>query len=201
MQAQRHVGVFGGVLGGARQVDLVEADLARALAADFFVGDGLQAEQPLGQAVHAVVAVRGQHVALQHGVVRHAAQRYAVVGEDVDVVFQVLAELGAAGVFEPGAHALQHEFTRELPVLGQPGHVRAAVRHGDIAGFARRRRQRDADQLRLHRVERIGLGIDRHQRRGLDAPHPVFQHALGGDRLVADLGRRALFCWLDHIVS
>ncbi len=108
VQAQRDVGVLGGVFCGAVERHLIEADLRRALAADLFVGDGLQVQHALGQRIHAVVAVRGQHVRLQHGVVRDAAQCDAMVGEHVRVVLQMLADLLAGRVLQPRFHARQH---------------------------------------------------------------------------------------------
>ena len=47
MQLQRHVGIFRRVLGGAVEVDLVEGDLLRALAADVFEVDGFDAQVPV----------------------------------------------------------------------------------------------------------------------------------------------------------
>ena len=43
MHAQRDVGVLGGVGGGAFDIDLVEGDLLGALAAQVFIGDGVEA--------------------------------------------------------------------------------------------------------------------------------------------------------------
>ena len=52
MQLKRHVRVFGGVLGGAIDVDLIEGDLLRALSADIFVVNGLDAEVFFDRRIH-----------------------------------------------------------------------------------------------------------------------------------------------------
>ncbi len=190
MQAQRDVGILGGVFGGAVERHFIEADLRRALAAHLFVGDGLEVQHALGQCVHAMVAVRGQHVRLQHGVMRDAAQRDAVVGEHVRVVLQVLADLAADLVLQPQPHARQHGLARQLRGGIQPRHVGPAMRDRDVARPARLHRQRDADQLRQHRVDRRRLGIDADELGRVQQPHPRFELRLGGDGFVLDLGRR-----------
>jgi hypothetical protein len=102
VQAQGDVGVFGGVFGGAGQLDLAEADLLGALAADLGVGEGLEAQVAAGQGIHVVGLVALEHVGFEQGVFRDAGQRDAVVGQDVGVVLEVLAELAVGVGFEPG---------------------------------------------------------------------------------------------------
>ena len=77
-------------------VDLVEADLLRALAGDLGVGDRLHVEMAPREVVHVVRPVRLEHVRLEQRVVRDAGERDAVVGEHVLVVLEVLPELLAA---------------------------------------------------------------------------------------------------------
>ena len=167
MQAQGDVGVLGGVVGGAVDRDLVEADLLGALAADIRIGDRREAQVALGERVHVVRAVGFQHVGLQQGVVGDAAQGDAVVGEHVGVVLEVLAELGVLVRLQPGAELLQH--------LGQGQlrrHVRTAVRQRQVGGLARLDRERHPDQLRRHRVEAGGLGVEGGERGGGDLRQP-----------------------------
>jgi hypothetical protein len=134
MHAQRHVGVFGGVGGGAFEVDLVEADLLGALAAQVFVGDGFEAEVARAQLAEIVALVGFDDVALQHRVVRDAFERNAVVGEDVLVVLGVLQHFLAVDRFQPGFQLGQHLVARQL--VDDAG---AVVGERDVAGFARRR--------------------------------------------------------------
>ena len=68
----------------------------------------------LGQALQAVRLVRLEHVALQQGVVAHAAQRDAVIGKDVRVVLDVLAHLGRGLVLQPGLEQSQYLVQRQL---------------------------------------------------------------------------------------
>ena len=102
MDAQRDVGVLGRVGRGALDIDLIEADLLGAFAAQVFVGDGGESEVAAAQLAEVVALVRFQHVGLEHGVVGDPGQRDAVVGEDVLVVLGVLQHFFAAGRFQPG---------------------------------------------------------------------------------------------------
>ena len=106
MQTQAEVGVFRAVFGGERNIDLVEADLVYALAAQILVGDRLKTEvapRELAEIMAAHAGLSGfEHIGLQQGVVSDAGERDAVVGQNVLVVFEVLSDLGARGRFEPG---------------------------------------------------------------------------------------------------
>ena len=160
VHVQRHLAVLARVLGGARDVDLRERDLVGALAAQVFVAQALAAEVALGQALQAVRLVRLEHVALQQGVVRVAAHRDAVVGEDVQVVLDVLARAWRrARVLQPGPQPRQHLVAAAA----------ARARRGSCAPAARRRRGRarrrsEMPTMRARmRVERIGLGVEGHQ--------------------------------------
>ena len=165
---QRHLAVLARVAGRALDVDLRERDLVRALAAHLLVAQALAAEVALGQAFQAVQLVRLEHVALQQRVVAPAAHRDAVVGEHVGVVLDVLADL--AGCRRPRATASARPAPRRAAA--------ARARRGSCAPAARRRprpgshRERDADDARAHRVERIGLGVERGQRRRAQARDP-----------------------------
>jgi hypothetical protein len=150
----RHLAVFARILGGARHVHLREGDLVLALAAQVFVAQALAAQVALGQAFQAVRLVRLDDVALQHRVVLVAQHVQAVVGEDVQVVLDVLAHLGARGVFQPGLQASQHLVHRQLL-----GRVAVAVRQRDVGRLAGLHREADADDAGAHGVERIGLGV------------------------------------------
>jgi len=109
VQAQAEVGVFRAVFGGLFDGDLVETDLAGALAAQAFERDCRQAEMALGQLAEVVSAHTGfarfEHVGFQQRIVGDAAQGDAVVGKDVFVVLQMLADLGVLRRFQPGLQA------------------------------------------------------------------------------------------------
>ena len=74
MQAQRDVGVLGRVLGRAVERDLVERDPMHAAAGHRVVADRRQVEVAAREAVEVVRLVRLEHVRLELGVVRAAAQ-------------------------------------------------------------------------------------------------------------------------------
>ena len=69
VHVQRLVGVLAGVFGGAGDVDLVEPDLVRTLAAQVLVLDAGAAQVAFGQAGQPVRPVHLEHITLQHGVV------------------------------------------------------------------------------------------------------------------------------------
>jgi hypothetical protein len=75
------------------------------LAAQVFVAQALATEVALGELLQAVAQVGLEHVALEHGVVGHAAQRDAVVGQHVQVVLDVLAHLGRSASSSQGLRA------------------------------------------------------------------------------------------------
>ena len=85
----------------ALQLDLRERDLVRALAAQILVAQPAAAEVALGEALQPVRLVGFEHVAFEHRVVPVAAHGDAVVGEDVGVVLDVLADLGMLRTFQP----------------------------------------------------------------------------------------------------
>ena len=115
-QAQRDLGVLGGVGGGLVDRDGGEADLGRTLAAQALVGDAVMVEEALGELVHAVaVAGAAQHVGEQHGVVA-GGHLEPVMGEDAGVVLDVVADLEHRRVGEHGPQALDHGHQLELAV-------------------------------------------------------------------------------------
>ncbi len=113
------------------QGDFVEADLARALAAQILVGRARQ-PQPLDAQILQIDAPVGlQHIGLQHGVVPHPAQGDAFVGEHMRVVLGMVQQLGGIGVFQPGPQAIEHQrrgpVDRACPARdGPPAHRRRA---------------------------------------------------------------------------
>ena len=126
------------------------------------------AEEALGQRVHVVAAAAGvEHVGHQHGVVAgrdvDAAQR-----EHLRVELHVLADLEHAAVFQQRlerrerialGNLVRRKLGREQAGVALAG---LAMTERHVAGFVRRDREREAAQLGLHRVEAVGLGVERH---------------------------------------
>ena len=125
-------------------IDLIEADLLGAFAAQVFVSDGVEPEVAGAQLTEVMALVGLDDVALQHRVVGDAGQRDAVVGEDVLVVLGVLQHFPAVDRFQPGFQPGQHFRARQL--VGDAG---GSVGERNVAGFADLDRQRDADDTGL----------------------------------------------------
>ncbi len=185
VHVQGHLAVFARVLGGAAELDLGERNLVGALAAHVLVAQPLAAEVPLGEAFQAVRLVRLEHIALQHGVVLVPARGDAGAGEHLGVVLDVLPDLGRVGVLQPRLQPGQHLVERQL--IGCAG---VAVGERDVGRLAGRDGERDADDACRHRVERIGLGVDGGERRGLDLRHPGVEHLARQHRVVVAFHRR-----------
>ncbi|CAM5321889.1 hypothetical protein RLIN73S_06475 [Rhodanobacter lindaniclasticus] len=180
VQAQGDVGILGGVAAGGIQVHLRERDLLRALAGHLFVLHRLIAEILLRQRVHVVARGGGvPHVGLQHRVVPEPLHGDAVVRQDVDVVLRVLAQLGPRRVLEDRLQRGQHGIAIELR-----RHAGVVVAERDVAGPARLHREAEADDVRAHRVEAGGLGVERDQLGVAQFLQPGVELRLGGDEFV-----------------
>ena len=182
---QRHIGVFACVLRGAVNVHLVKANLRSTFAAQVFKAQAFTPQVPRSQALQAVGLVYLEHVALQHGVVQIALHFNAMVGKDMAVVFDMLAQFGARRVLQPGLQARQHVLQRQL--LRRSGKT---MGQRDVRRLARCDAQADAHDLRLHLVQRGGLGIHRHQCRRVDLGHPHIERLPVQHRLVGIIGVR-----------
>ncbi len=95
------------------------------------------------------------------------------------VVLDVLAQLGLAGVLQPGFELGQHVGQREL-LHG----LDAFVAQGDVSRLARLDTERDADQLRLQGIEAVGFRVDGRQLCGIDFGQPFIELCLGLDAVV-----------------
>ncbi len=127
VQAQRDVGVLGRVFGRARQLDLVEADLAGALAAHVGEGNGgvAQVAQRHGCPCRAACAIRTRTTASSVSCTM-PRKRHAVVGEDVAVVLQVLARPSAW----PGLPATASFFPAPARAAAAPARRRSGAPPG-----------------------------------------------------------------------
>ena len=147
-------------------------------------------EMAQGEIVHAVAVAPGiEHVGHQHRVVI-GVDVDAAPGKDQPVVFQVLADLEDGHVLEHRLHRGERVRFRNLAVARLAGEQAAAVaalamadRH--IAGFIRRHGHGEAAQMRLHRIEAGGLGVDRHMAGLVGAGDPVLQSLQRADGFIA----------------
>ena len=188
VQAQCHVRIFGGILGGALHRHLVETELFRAFAGDVFVADGAHSEIPLCVRVHVVIGGDAvPHVGLEHAVEAHTPERDAGVRQHVGVVLEVVPDLAARGILENGLERREHALAIEL-------FRRAGIRvaQGYVGGHARLDAPGHADDFRLHVVEAGGLGVEGEQLGRAQGREPALQILPAGHGFVAacDVGRR-----------
>ena len=99
MHAQGVIGVFAGVGADFFHIHLIDADLVHALAAQGLIAQTLASDMALGQRLQPMRAVYFEHIALQHDIVLPAAQRNAVVGQHMRVVFAIGAHFGLGCIF------------------------------------------------------------------------------------------------------
>ena len=132
VHVQSLVGIFTRVFRSTSYIDLRKGDLVRAFATQIFIGQTGTTHMTQGQAAQAMRFVHFEHIALQHGVVLIAAHLNALVGQHMPVVFDVLPQLRAAGVFQPRAQLTQYLLHGQLRWS-----VRAAVSQGDVGRMAR----------------------------------------------------------------
>ncbi len=184
MQPQGDVGILGCIGRCGLERDLVEGELLGALAGDCFELDGLLVQVLLRQRVHVVARCGAvEHVALQHGVVADALHLDASAGADAHVELQVLAELGAFGVFEQRLQCVQDLVSVELI-----GRSRVVMRDWDVGRLMGADRDRDADDLGAHIVEVVGLGVEGEELGLAQALDPDVELGAAEDGLV--VGRR-----------
>ena len=120
-----------------------------------------------------------EHVGLEHRVVFHAPQFDVVVAQHVGVVLEVVAELRASGVLEQRLQSAEDPAAIELVRRTGTG-----VRERHVSGATGLHTERDADDFRLHVVERSRLGIEGDQFRCLELPDPALEGRLVENQLV-----------------
>jgi len=187
-QPQGHIGVFGGVFDGVVDGDLVEGDLAFAAAKKGFDRDRFVAKVKVGQGVHAVVVQACLHgIAHQHRVVE-GRDADAATGEDLPVVFHVLADLEDRGVLkqrlERGKGCVQRQLA--FGERGCPEKIAAAggMAQRDISGASGIDAKGNADQIGLHLVKTGGFGVHRDVADVADMLGPAVQRLHVADAFV-----------------
>ena len=187
-EAVGDVGVFGCVFHGVGDGGAVEGDGLFAGAEERFDRDGQVAQIGFRQRVHAMgVEARVEGGGHEHRVIE-GRDADAVAGEDLPVIFHVLADLQDRGVFEDGFQGGEHIVHRQLAggeLRGAEEVIRAgAVGEGDVAGLRRVGGERDSHQFGAHFVERGGFGVHRDDAPVADRLHPCVQGIHRGDGVV-----------------
>ena len=162
MEAQRDVGVLGGIFGRTVEGDEVKADPRLSRARQLLERDRGMSEVARRQFVHAVVPPPGvERVAHQHRVVIRRDDPRAVAAEDDHVILEVLPDLENARVgkhgVEPGDDGRDIELVDGLGQQPLPD----LVRERNVARDAGFEREAQPDQLGLDRIEVGRLRIDR----------------------------------------
>ena len=192
-----HIGVFCSVIQRLVEGDFRKPDLRFSAADHILVLDGVIAEMQFCQFVHAVTMQTAlQHMRQQHRVVA-GADHDVVAGQNLDVIFDVLADF-------QDSRAFQHRF-QQLDGAGHGnlfrGILAAAVAtvaeikraltaaanmaERDITGLSGFGGQRDTDQLCLQRVERGGFRINSHHTKPAGFSDPAFQRGFVLNQFIA----------------
>ena len=134
-EAQRHVGVLGGIFGRLVDLHLVEGDLLLPRAAERFVRDAVVAEMLLGEIVERVaVEAAGVEVEAHHQRVVIGRDRNAAPVQDHPVELEIVADLQDRRVFEQRLQPLQHQGRRRAAAAAR----RTCRRRHARAGCSRR---------------------------------------------------------------
>jgi hypothetical protein len=145
------VGVLGRVVAG-----FFEAHVGKGLfvAGDLVVGNHAVRQVDQGEVVELVRAsVRAQQIVGQQGVTVDAANLYAVSGEDLEVVFEVLTGDSDVWALDEWRHDLFDLVPLHLWFEGRVGH-----RH--VPGHLFVGAEGEPDEIGLQRIERGGLGVE-----------------------------------------
>ena len=143
-----------------------------------------EAREPAPALVHRV----GQ----EHGVVV-GRKPHAIAAHDHEIVFDVLADLEHALVFEqrlqPGDRMLQRELG-DVAGTCEVEAVARAVRERDVAGAVRLKRQRHAAKARGHGIEVCRLGVEGDEALLRCGGDPVFERLQVRDLGIAGVVER-----------
>ncbi len=197
MQAPGHVGIFGRIFGRPVERDLAERYRLLAGAANLLERNAFMTEMTAGQLVHPVSAADpltrtpGVEIEADHHRVVERGDCDTVAREHVEIVFAIMGDFKDRIV-------LQQRFEQRECFAGRDlvgflvEHVRSAMGERDVAGLVRAHGEAHPDQLRAHRIERAGFGIEGDQPRCPGALDPFLQRAniLHGFILRAIAGRQ-----------
>ena len=109
VQAQCNVRILCRVRTGLFQRDLVEGQLLCAFTGDILERNSLDTEVSPGNRIHVVAGHRAvQHIGFEHRVILHATHAYAVIGQYVRVVFQMMTHFLNLRVLEQRLQGREH---------------------------------------------------------------------------------------------
>ena len=159
-QAERDVGVLGGIFGRLGECDLVESQLVLAGSADRFEGQAVVGEMLFRKLVHAVAEAPGVEVEAHHHRIVDRRGRDGFLGEHGQVIFEIVTDLEHRRVLEQRLQT-GHDFGLGELFGGFGEHVDARMADRDVAGASRSGREADPGEAGDHTVDAVGFGIDR----------------------------------------
>ena len=135
------------------------------------------------------VAARIQHVGHQHRVV-DVDDVDARLAQHFEVVFHVLRDLQDAAILQQRLQPRQHDFASQL-ALREPALAEQIARgaflqmaDGNVAGAARRNRQRHAHKVSLERIKRGSFRVDANDAEIVGGGDPAIQRLNARDGLI-----------------
>ena len=162
MQLQGNIRILRRILRRPLNLHLIKTYPARSLAGDFVIADRSDAQMPQRKTIHIMRAMGFKHVGLQQGVMDDAVQYNAMIGKMCLSYLRFCPSLDLA-IFSQGLSLSSTRSTRQL----RRG-TRIAVRKRQVSRLMSLNGKRDADELRLHRIQPCRFRIQRNQRRSID---------------------------------
>ena len=131
--------------------DLAEGYACGSLAGELVVGQACQPQMAQRQGTQVMRLAAFQQVGGEQGVGDDAAQLDAVIGQHMAIVFEVLSQFGACGVFQPGLE--QGQCRLPVRLVGDTGVVVRQRQIGGTRAAGVGDGEGQAHQLRGQRVE------------------------------------------------
>ena len=183
-QPQRHVGIFRRVL--RRLVDrharerLVRLFGARRVRDHLVERDRRMLQVAFRQRIHAVIATSAVERIRQQQSVVERLHLDAIAAQHQQVIFEVLTDLENRRILEQRLQCVergaQRDLLRAAVAVAEIECIRGRlVRQRHVAGATLRQPNREADQLRHHRIARGRLGVDAEMSVAAGVRNPLLQ--------------------------
>ena len=169
--SERHIGILCSIRRRLGDRDLIKPSLLRTNTRHLLVGDGLVAQQVVGQAVEVVAApVRIEQVGRQHRVAADGGDLNPLPRQNRHLILGVLAHLHNRCVGQHGPEQRHHLIAVELPRRQQ-----ILMGNRDVDPLVRSPGERDAHNLGIKRLDGGRLQIKRHPTSRLDLRQTGYQ--------------------------
>ena len=169
--SERHIGILCRVGRRLGDRDLIKPALFGTHTGHLLVGDGLVAQQVVGQAVEVVAApVRIEQVGRQHRVAADGSNLNPLPRQNRHLILGVLPHLHNRRVGQHGTEQRHHLVAVELPRRQQ-----VLMGNRNVDALVGAPGERDAHNLRIERLDRGRLQVKRDPSRSLDLREAVHQ--------------------------